>query len=127
MASSYGYLGQRGPITGALDTTGLNTGNWTVTFTPVILNYTVPEAFVYKLNTIGARGSSFNILIDNVVHDTNIYGQQNSWFDDADDSLLLRRSVTLSLLYNDPVSDNTPPVAWLFLRYDLNKWGPDYS
>lgn len=126
MASSYGYLGQRGPITGLADTTGLNAGNWTITFNPVILNFTVPECFVYKLNVLGARGSSFSILIDNVIHDTMLFGQQNSWFDDADDSLLLRPSVTMSLLYNDPVSDNLPPTAWLFLRYDLNKWGPNY-
>lgn len=127
MASSYGYLGQRGPITGALDTTGLNPGNWTIVFTPVILNFTVPELFVYKLNTKGALGSSFSILIDNVFHDVNLYGQQNSWYDNGDDSLLLRQSVTMSLLYNDPVTDLTPPVAWLFMRYDLNKWGPNYS
>ena len=78
MANSYGYLGQRGPIIGAADTTGLNTGKWTISFPPVVLNFTVPECFVYKLNTQGALGSSFSVLIDNVFHDVNLYGQQNS-------------------------------------------------
>lgn len=127
MAASYTYLGVRGPVTGVADTTGFNTGNWTIAFTPAILNFTVPEAFVYKMNVKGALGTSFNLMIDNQLHDVNLYGNQNSWYDDGDDSILLRPSQTFYVLYSDPTTDNTPPIAWLYLRYDLQKWGSNYG
>lgn len=117
----------RGPITGKLDTTGFNVGNWTIQFDPVILNFTVPECFVYKLNVTGAPGSSFDIRVESQQHDANIFGFQNSWFDGGDDSLVLQPSQTLYLMYSDPVTDKNPPIAWVFLRYDLNKWGPNYG
>jgi len=123
MAASYKYLGMRGPITGTPDNTGFNTGNWTVAFTPAILNFTVPEVFVYKLNVRGALGSSFDVRIETVLHDARVFGNQNSWFDDGDDSLVIRPTETFYLMYNDPIGDNTPPIAWVFLRYDLTKWG----
>lgn len=127
MASSYGYLGSRGPITGTPDATGLNTGNWTVAVTPAILNFTVPEAFIYKMNMEGALGSSFNVMVENKQHDVNVFGSQNSWFDNADDSLVLRPTENLYLLYSDPITDGTPPVVWVFLRYDVAKWGMNYG
>lgn len=123
MADSYRYLGNRGPITGTLDTTGFNPGNWTVVVTPAILNFTVPEVFIYKMNVKGALGSSFDVRIETQLHDAAVFGNQNSWFDDGDDSLLIRPTETFYLLFNDPVADATPPVAWVFLRYDLSKWG----
>lgn len=127
MAQSYKYLGMRGPITGKLDTTGFNTGRWTIQFDPVILNFTVPECFIYKLNVTGAPGSSFDIRVESQQHDANIFGFQNSWFDGGDDSLVLQPSQTLYLMYSDMVTDNNPPIAWVFLRYDLNKWGNNYG
>jgi len=127
MAQSYKNLGARGPITGALDTTGFNPGNWTIAFTPVILNFTVPEIFVYKFNVSGALGASFDVRVETQMHDQNIFGNQNSWYDNGDDSLVLRPTETLYLMYSDPVTDKTPPVAWAYLRYDLAKWGPNYG
>jgi hypothetical protein len=123
MAASYKYLGTRGPVTGTPDNTGFNPGNWNVIFTPVILNFTVPEIFIYKLNVKGAVGSSFDVRIESQLHDANIFGNQNSWYDNGDDSLLVRPTETFYLMYNNPVTDHNPPVAWAFLRYDLNKWG----
>lgn len=122
---SYGYLGKRGPVTGLADTTGNNAGNWTIAFTPAILTFTVPEAMIYKIQVAGALGSAFNVYIENVQHDVNVFGNQNSFFDDSD-CLLIRPSETFYLYYNDPVSDGTPPVATIFLRYDLSKWGKAY-
>lgn len=127
MAQTYKYLGSRGPVQGAADTTGMNPGNWTIAITPAILNFTVPEAFIYKLNVSGALGSSFDISIEGKQHDVNIFGNQNSWFDGGDDSLVLRPTETVYLLYSNPVGDNMPPTAWVFLRYDLIKWGNKYG
>lgn len=122
---SYGYLGKRGPVTGTADTTGNNSGNWTIAFTPAILTFTVPEALIYKISVAGALGSSFDVYVENVQHDVNVFGNQNSWYDDSD-SLLIRPSETFYLYYNDPATDKTPPVATIFLRYDLSKWGKAY-
>lgn len=122
---TYSYLGKRGPVRGAADLTGNNAGNWTIAFTPAILTFTVPEALIYKINVAGALGSSFNVYIENVQHDVNVFGNQNSWYDDSD-SLLIRPSETFFLYYSNPVSDGTPPLATLFLRYDQSKWGKQY-
>lgn len=127
MAQSYKYLGMRGPITGTADNTGFNTGNWTIVFSPAILNFTVPECFIYKFNVKGTLGSSFDVRIETQLHDARVFGNQNSWFDDADDSLVVRPTENFYLMYNDPVTDGTPPVATLFLRYDLAKWGNNYG
>lgn len=123
---AYNFLGRRGPVVGTPDQTGLNPGNWTIVFTPAIMYFTVPEAYIYKLNVSGALGSSFSLYIENQQHDVNIYGAQNSWYDDSD-SLVIRPSENLYLFYSDPVTDLTPPTAYLFLRYDLDKWGVNYG
>lgn len=123
MASSYGYLGKRGPVTGLLDTTGLNTGNWTVAFSPAILNVNISEFLIYKIQCAGALGSTFNLFIENVEWDVNVFGSQNSWHDDAGDNLVVRNGENVYLMYSDAVTDLTPPVATLFLRYDLSKFG----
>lgn len=127
MAQQYKYLGYRGPIKGKADTTGANQGNWTIAVTPDLLNFTVPEAFIYKLNVQGALGSSFTVRVETQQHDVNVFGNQNSWYDDGDDSLVIRPTETLYLLYSNPATDNTPPTVWVFLRYDLSKWGNNYG
>lgn len=123
MAASYGYLGKRGPYTGVLDTSGFNPGNWTIAFSPAILNVQIPEYFIYKIQCSGALGSTFNIFVENVEWDVNIFGTQNSWHDDAGDGLVVRSGENVYLCYSDAVGDNTPPVATIFLRYDLGKFG----
>jgi hypothetical protein len=120
MAASYGYLGRRGPVTGALDTTGLNPGNWTLAFTPSILNFTLTEILVYKIKVTGAPASSFSVYVDSDEWDANVYGTQNSWEDDGGDILVIRNGQTLNLLFNDPVTDLTPPVGTCFIRYDVS-------
>ena len=124
---SYTYLGKRGPITGVADTTGFNSGNWTIAFTPAILNVNVPEYFIYKIQVAGQLGATFNINIENVEWDVNIFGTQNSWHDEKDDSLVVRKGENVYILYSNPVGDNTPPVATIFLRYDSDKWAGIYG
>jgi hypothetical protein len=126
MAQSYQYLGPRGPVSGLLDNTGFNTGNWTVTFNPVTLSFTVPEAFVYKIQVTGAVGSSFNVYVENKQWDSNIFGNQNSWDDDGGDTLIIRVGESLYFYFSDQPSDLTPPIITVFLRYDINKFGANY-
>jgi hypothetical protein len=118
-------LGKRGPVTGKADTTGLNTGNWTIAFTPDILATQVPELLIYKVQIEGALGSSFDVYIENVKHDVNVFGNQNSWFDDSD-QLVLRPGETLYFMYSNPSNDGSPPVATIFLRYNFEKFGAHY-
>lgn len=117
---SYQYLGRRGPILGDTDTTGLNPGNWTIAFTPAILNFTLPEVLIYKIQCAGALGATFNVFVDSDQWDSNVFGTQNSWHDDGGDELVVRTGQTLYLLYSNPTSDNTPPMATCFLRYDIS-------
>jgi hypothetical protein len=124
--TSYGFLGRRGPVTGIADQTGLNPGNWTIAFTPAILAFTVPEVLIYKINTMGALGSSFSVYIETQQHDVNVFGTQNSWYDDAD-TLVIRPGENFYLCYSNPATDNTPPVATIFMRYDVDKWGMNYG
>lgn len=122
---SYKSLGNRGPITGAADTTGLNTGNWTVSFTTDILSCTVPEFEIYKIVVKGAANTTFDVYVENKQWDTAIYGQLNSW--DPQQPLVMRPGQSLFFLYSDPVTDNTPPVITIWMRYDSSQYGLGYS
>jgi hypothetical protein len=113
---SYILLGSRGPQAGAADTTGNNTGNWTIAFTPGILNVNVAEFECYKIVVTGAAGSTFTVFIENKQWDLAIYGAANSW--DPMQPMILRPGQTLYFYYSDAVTDNTPPVATIWLRYD---------
>lgn len=123
---SYRLLGKRGPVTGAADTSGLNPGNWTIAFTPAILDTQVPELLVYKIQISGAIGSSFDVYIENAKHDVGVFGNVNSWFDDSD-QLVIRPGETLFFCYDNPVSDGNAPVATIFLRYDFEKYGSHFG
>jgi hypothetical protein len=126
VAQSYQYLGKRGPVIGAADISGLNPGNWTIVFSPLILNTQVPELLIYKIQIQGALGSSFNVFVETAQHDVNVFGTQNTWFDDSD-QIVIRPGENLYFAYNNPATDGAPPMATIFLRYDFTKWGWDYN
>lgn len=113
---TYVTLGSRGPVTGIADQTGNNKGNWTVSFTPDILSFTVPQAEVYKMIVRGAANSEFDVYVESKQWDTAVYGARNSW--DPTQTLILRPGETLYFYYNDPVTDNTPPVVTIWLKFD---------
>lgn len=112
----YVTLGARGPVTGKLDTSGHNPGNWTVAFPADILSVNTSQYEVYKMIVQGAPSSTFNVFVDTWQWDTAVYGTQNSW--DPSQPLIMRPGQTLYFCYSDPVSDKTPPVATIWLRYD---------
>jgi hypothetical protein len=113
---SYVTLGARGPVTGLADMTGLNSGNWTVAFTPAILNVNVPQFEVYKMIVAGAPNTTFRVYIDGQQWDVGIYGTQNSW--DPVQPLIVRPGQYLYFMYSDAISDANPPVVTVWLRYD---------
>lgn len=109
-------LGSRGPVKGAKDTTNFNPNNWTVAFTPDIINVNVSQFEVYKMVVKGAANTTFNVYVDNFLWDVGIYGTLNSW--DPVQPLILRPGQNLYFAYSDPTSDNTPPTCTIWLRYD---------
>jgi hypothetical protein len=116
---AYRTLGFRDAV-GAADTTGNNKGNWTVAFTPALLNVQVTDFEIYKMILTGAASSaSFNVYIDRGIWDTNVYGAQNSWEPDGG-LLLMRAGQTLYLYYNSPSSDGHKPLVTAWLRYDVS-------
>jgi hypothetical protein len=111
-------LGARGPITGEPDTTTLNPGNWTIAFTPDILNVNIANFEVYKMVVAGAQSTTFNVFVDLKQWDVGIYGTLNSW--DPQQPLIMRPGETLYFMYSNPYADSPAPVATIWLRYDTN-------
>lgn len=109
-------LGTRGPVIGTLDNSGHNPGNWTIAFTPNLLTVNVSYFEVYKMIVQGASGTTFNVFVDLMQWDTAVYGTQNSW--DPMQPLLMKPGENLYFCYSDAVSDLTPPIATIWLRYD---------
>jgi hypothetical protein len=114
----YQTLGSRA-ATGAADTTGQNTGNWTVQFTPQLINVQVTEFEVYKIVVTGSAASAtFNVYVDARQWDTSVYGTNNSW--DPAQPLIMRFGETLYLYYSTPSSDGHTPQATIWLRHDVS-------
>ena len=68
----------------------------------------------------GAQNTTFDVYRENKQWDTAIYGTKNSW--DPQQPLILVPGMTLYFLYSDPTTDNTPPVATIWLRYNADLW-----
>jgi|ERR1700683_2117687 hypothetical protein len=111
-------LGSRGPVTGAADTTTKNPGNWTIAFTPDIINVNVPQFEIYKMIVKGAQSTTFSVYVDNFLWDVGVYGTLNSW--DPVQPLIMRPGQGLYFAYSDPTSDGTPPVATIWVRYNTD-------
>lgn len=114
---SYIDLGARS-ATGSLDTTGRNSGNWTVIFDPPTININVlPQFEMYKITVQnGAPGATFNIYRDLVLWDLSVYAPLNSW--DPTNALILRPGQYLYFFYSDLASDGFQPFITCHFRYD---------
>ncbi len=113
----YTTLGARGPLTGKADTSGHNPGNWTIAYTPDVLNVNVPQFEIYKMIVSGANNTTFSVYVDTWLWDVGVYGTLNAW--DPQQTLIMRPGQTLYFCYSDPISDNSPPVSTVWLRYDV--------
>jgi hypothetical protein len=118
---AYNTLGARGPIKGTADTSGHNPGNWTVAFTPDIINVNVAQFEVYKMIVSGANNTTFNVFVDTWLWDVGVYGTLNAW--DPNEPLIMRPGQNLYFCYSDAISDGTPPIATIWLRYDATLYG----
>jgi hypothetical protein len=101
-------------VVGAADNTGLNTGKWTVQFTPSILAVQQNPFECYKIIVAGASGSTFTIYIDNYQWDNVQVGQVNSW--DPNQVMLINPGQTVYFFWSDADTDGTPPVVTMWLR-----------
>jgi hypothetical protein len=113
---TYITLGSRGPIKGAADNTALNPGNWTIAFSPDIINVNVTQFEIYKIIVNGAPNTTFKVYVDAAQWDSALYGQSNSW--DPQQPLIMRPGQFLYFMYSDPITDNNPPNATIWMRYD---------
>jgi hypothetical protein len=114
---AYRTLGSRA-ATGAADTTGRNTGNWTVAFDPNLLNVQVTEFEVYKIVVKGsAPSATFDVYVDNQLWDTAVYGTNNSW--DPQQPLIVRFGQSVYFFYSSASNDGNTPKATVWLRHEL--------
>jgi hypothetical protein len=114
----YQTLGSRAG-SGAKDTTGRNTGNWTVQFAPKDLAVTVTEFEVYKIVvTKAAQTATFDVYIDGQLWDTAVYGTNNSW--DPVQPLVLRYGQTLYFFYSSASTDGNKPQVTIWLRHEVS-------
>jgi hypothetical protein len=114
--STFVPLGSRGPVTGIADETGFNPGNWTVVFDPATLNFNVPYCEVSHIVVKGAAGSTFEVFLDLAQWDISQQGYQNSW--DPAVPLSVKPGQYIYFYWSDPITDNTPPIVTVWLRYD---------
>jgi len=102
---------------GAPDVTGLNTGNWTITFDSQALGAKVPYFEVYKMVVAGATGTTAVIRIDNRDWDVIQRADVNSW--EAGSPMPLVPGQTVYFFWSDPITDLEAPEVTMWLRYDL--------
>lgn len=113
--STYVELGARTKV-GAADQTGNNKGNWTVVFDQAALNTNMPFFEVYKVVIHGADNSTMDWYVEQHIWETTVAADLNAW--DPAQPLSVRAGQTIYMYWSDPVTDNTPPTATIWLRYD---------
>lgn len=113
--TTYIELGQR-TVVGKADTTGNNSGKWTIVFDQAVLNTNMPYYEIYHVVIHGANGSSMNWFVEQTQWETTVAADDNSW--NPTQPLLMRAGQNIYMYWDDPVTDNTPPTATIWMRYD---------
>lgn len=113
---AYIGLGARKAV-GTADTTGNNTGKWTVVFDPQTINVNVAHFELYKLVVTGAaQTATFNVYVNVNQWDTAVYATNNSW--DPQQPLLLTPGDVVYFYYSSSSSDGNKPTIYAWFRYD---------
>jgi hypothetical protein len=118
-------LGPSQLIKATPDTTGHNSGNWTLVATEQLLNCKVAQAEIYQISIDGPVGSSFTVFRNTVRWNTVLQGWSNSW--DPTNPLYIRPGDSLFLYWNATILQTPVPdaVFWMHFDEDLqrNKYG----
>lgn len=99
---------------GALDTTGRNSGNYTVTFDNTVLAISLPEFECYHIAIDGPIGSSFQIYIGNKFYDNVEVGWRNSW--DPSQTMKLQAGQNIYFFWNVGTSQTPVPTVTMYFQ-----------
>jgi hypothetical protein len=109
---------------GVADTTGLNTGNWTVSFTQSAWTINVPyfelyHAYVALSTGVVFSGSTgqFQVWLNRHPWDFITGSANNGW--DPAQPMILRPSDELDFFFSTSHSVGTAPQVTAWLRYDI--------
>ncbi len=112
---SYISLGRK-KVTATADTTGLNTGNWTNAYTHAVLGAKVAYFECHHMAVTQLSGiATLTTYVVNDVWSSVVLGGNSEW--DPSQPLLLRPDDEVFLCWSLPAT-GTPPVSYLWLRYD---------
>jgi hypothetical protein len=113
---SYVGLGSR-VVTATADTTGLNAGNYTCSFTPAVINVNVPYAEIYHMVVTGAIATpQATIYLNNKFYGFCYPNVGSEW--NPAQPILLNPSDELDFCWNQVAGTANPPVVTVYLRYD---------
>lgn len=111
---SYIPLGSR-TLTAAIDTSGLNAGNYSSQFAPAQLGVNVPYFEVYSMSVTGlAQIATITVYVNDNVRSTAKLLGNSEW--DPNQPILLTPGDELILAWN--FGTGTAPNATVWLRYD---------
>jgi hypothetical protein len=117
---TYAGLGYR-PVAGVLDTTGMNTGNYTCTFDPAVINANVPYFEVYHMYitspVLSGQNTTVQLSLNNGQWDYNLIAQANAW--DPAQPMIMTPGDTVFFYFNVPISFTPPPIVTCWFRYDI--------
>lgn len=100
----------------ALDTTGRNSGNYTVTFDSTVLSMNAENFECYHIVIDGPIGSTFQIYIGNQFYDNVSVGWQNSW--DPAQTMKLQAGQIIYFFWSvGPASGNPLPVPTVTMYF----------
>lgn len=117
---TYKSLGSR-TVTASADTTGRNTGNWTVAFEPQDQNINVALFEVQKITIRGGTpGIKFDVYID-INHYTraalDAFGE-NEWAATTDGEFVIRPGQYVYYFFGDDISNTNPPTVVMWFKFD---------
>ncbi len=111
---SYVPLGSR-TVSAALDTTGLNGGNYSNSFTPAIINVNVPYCEVYHMVVTNVPSGQATIYINNKFYGFCYPNIGSEW--NPAQPILLNPSDEIDFCWTI-VASGQAPIVTIYLRYD---------
>lgn len=107
--------------TAVADTTGNNTGQWTVAFDPAAMSihWTMYEVYKIVININQSAGVvSFTVFIGQAQYEGFQSSTIATWSDVQ--PMPVDSGETLYFYFNEPSSDGTPPTVTIWIQVDLD-------